>query len=193
MFCKKCGNDVADNATFCNKCGAPVAATAAAAPVAAPTGLNLKELILKGVSALFFLLTLIFYSGNTLVASAWGMSQAGPMAGALESGEGGFVNTIAIIIYVISLVLAVLSLAMTFIGNVVPAGVSKFFGKKVALRMVCAILSIVVYMFGFIACLGMAGGGMNISFSGLGIFNLILHIAQIVVLVLISKECKKSK
>ena len=95
MFCKKCGNEVADNATFCNKCGAPVAATAAAAPVAAPTGLNLKELILKGVSALFFLLTLIFYSGNTLVASAWGMSQAGPMAGALESGEGGFVNTTA--------------------------------------------------------------------------------------------------
>ena len=54
MFCKKCGNEVADNATFCNKCGAPVAATAAAAPVATPAGLNLKELILKGVSALFF-------------------------------------------------------------------------------------------------------------------------------------------
>ncbi len=193
MFCKKCGNQIADTAAFCNKCGAPVDSTVSAAPAAAPVAnFNLKALILKGVSALFFLLTLIFYSGNTISVSYWGQSQSGPMAQVLEGAEGGFINVIATILYIISLVLSILALAMPFIKSFVPEAVSKLFGKKVVFLMILTILSLVVYLIGFLACLGL-GSGMNVSFSGLGAFNLILHIAQIVLLVLISKENKKSK
>lgn len=191
MFCKNCGNQIADTAAFCNKCGTPVNG-AAAAPVATPVAnFNLKALILKGVSALFFILTLIFYSGNTISVSYWGQSQSGPMAQVLENAEGGFINVIATILYIVSLILSILALAMPFISSFVPATVSKLFGKKVVFLMILSILSLVVYFFGFIACLSV-GSGMNVSFSGLGVFNLILHIAQIVLLVLISKENKKS-
>jgi uncharacterized RDD family membrane protein YckC len=36
MYCYKCGNALSESAAFCSACGAPVAGTAAAAPVIAP-------------------------------------------------------------------------------------------------------------------------------------------------------------
>ena len=38
MFCKKCGNPLADDAAFCEKCGTPVADSAPAAPEASAPG-----------------------------------------------------------------------------------------------------------------------------------------------------------
>lgn len=190
MFCKKCGAQLADNATFCTQCGAPVAnnTPAANAPIALPTGLNLKALVMKGVYALFALLTLIFWNGDTITVSAWGQSMSGPMNTVLKGADAGFINVFAMIFYIILLVWAIVSLAMPFVGNLVPSAVGKIF-NKVTIPMILTILTIVLYIFGLIVCLAEARG-MSLFYSGLGIFNFILHIANIVLLVLISKENK---
>ena len=47
MFCRSCGNKLADNAKFCNLCGSPVAAPntapAETAPQAHPRSLSLSR------------------------------------------------------------------------------------------------------------------------------------------------------
>ena len=189
MFCKKCGTQIPDNTSVCYKCGTltgvQVARPISYATPAAPGALNVKALALKGVSLLLFILFLVFWGGDTL--SAYGSS--GPMSTLLTISEGGFINVIATIVYIVALVFSVISLAIPFVGNAVPAGIANFFGKKVFHLVILTVLGLVAFLFGFLGCVGMSDGMIGLSF--LGIFNIILHIANIVVLAILSGENKK--
>lgn len=189
MFCKNCGTQIPDNTSVCYKCGTltgvQVARPISYATPAVPGALNIKALVLKGISLLFFILSLVFWYGNTLSY----LGRAGSMSTLLSLSDGGFLNVIAVIIYIAALIFSLLSLAMPFAGTAVPAGIAKFFGKNVFHLVILTVLGILVFLFSFIGCLGMSNGYIGLSF--LGIFNIIIHIANIVVLALLSAEKNK--
>ena len=122
MFCKHCGQQLADNATFCGQCGTPVAQQAPAA-YGAPYGApgqppNVPTHLVGAILTTIFCCQIAGIVSIVYAAQVNGKLARGDVAGAMESSKkastwmwagvivGGLINIIAIASTVIPAILA---------------------------------------------------------------------------------------